>query len=74
MMTRVTEGIWNKATSFYDCGDDLGVLAVYRVCPNCSRFLKKGAVLTNRIGNIRLEGWTCSRCGEVEPSYEWQGE
>ena len=73
VVTEITEGIWNKATSFFDFSE-FGVLAVYRLCPECSRFVKSGKASVNLLGDVRLEGWTCSRCGEVEPSYEWQGE
>jgi len=71
-MTLVTDGIWNRATSFYWFdGITFDVLAVYRICPTCSRFIKKGKASVNLLGNVKLEGWICGRCGEVEPSYEW---
>jgi len=72
-MTEITEGIWNKATSFFDFSE-FGILAVYRLCPECSRFVKSGKALVNLLGDVKLDGWTCNTHGEITPSYEWVDE
>jgi hypothetical protein len=55
-----------KAWTRYDCGDD-GDIVVYRRCPECGRYLKKGEVLTNMAGDAKVKGWICKKDGEVEP-------
>ena len=71
-MTEITEGIWNKATSFFDLAG-LGTIAIYRVCPVCSRFITEGQIFTNLAGDVKLEGWVCKTHGDVKPDYEFVG-
>ena len=53
--------------AWFDTHD--GPLWVVRQCPICGRFLKIGTVITTWDGMAVLEGWLCSKCGEVKP--EW---
>ena len=54
--------------SLFELGDS--ELFVIRRCPECQRFVTCGQVLINGLGDIKLEGWICSRHEEVQPE-EW---
>lgn len=61
---------WSEGTPKNLYGDCEGVeIVVFRQCPNCGRFLTTGKVLQNKLCEVKLQGWFCSKCGEVEP--EW---
>ena len=42
-------------------------LSVYCRCTECGRFIKKGILLMNRAGEIKLEGWICKKHKEIQP-------
>jgi len=44
-----------------------GEIYVVRLCPTCGRFIKKGRLFVNLLGNVRLDSWICKRCGEIKP-------
>jgi len=69
-MTEITEGIWNRATSFFDLAE-FGIIAIYRVCPVCSRFITKGQISIYLTGDVKLRGWICKTHGEVKPDYKF---
>ena len=49
-----------------------GTIGVYCSCTKCSKFLsrKNAKCFTNSNGNIKLTGFVCQKCGEVEPYYD----
>ena len=47
-----------------------GEIYVIRLCPTCGRFIKTGILLTNLSGEVTLENWLCSKCGEVQPDWD----
>ena len=52
--------------------DEYGMLLVASKCPTCGRFIKEGDVMINKLGDvILLEGWICSKCGEIKPNWWW---
>ena len=54
----------------FDCREN-GEAWVFRRCPNCGRYISEGKLLTNGLGEIKLKGWICKKCGEVEPAWFW---
>ena len=40
---------------------------VMPLCPNCGKFIKMGHILVNGFGSTKVEGFSCKRCGEIEP-------
>lgn len=53
--------------------EEYGMLLVYSKCSNCGRFIKEGDVMINKLGDVKfLEGWICSKCGEIKPKWEWE--
>lgn len=65
-MEQICEDV--KAWTRYVTDND-GDICVYRRCPKCGRYLKKGEVLTNGNGDAKVEGWKCKVHGEIEPFY-----
>lgn len=61
---------WEYETAF--CyGEDI---IVFRRCPRCGRFIKRGDAVIERPtgdiwGGVKVEfpGWECSHCGPIEP-------
>lgn len=45
----------------------------FRRCPKCGRYLRiseEAIMIVNGLDEvIRIEGFTCSKCGDVEPSW-----
>lgn len=39
---------------------------VYRRC-ECGMYLKQGQLLVNLNDEVKLTGWICKKCGEIEP-------
>lgn len=59
----------------YDVVGETGsLLFVHKNCPKCGRWIKCGDVFMNAFGDVSLQGFTCSRCGEVKPMYVFIGE
>ena len=60
---------------------EIGALVVELRCPKCARFLSSKdpeklrrvrlKIVTGGEAVDRIFGYRCSRCGEVEPSFEW---
>ena len=48
-----------------------GDIVVWRVCPNCGRFIKCGSVYSNKMGEFKFEHWECAKHGEIKPSWDW---
>jgi len=63
---------WGKREALvcFDCGGN-GLGYVFRRCPKCGRFISEGKFLTNGLGEVKLVGWMCSKCGEVKPAWFW---
>ena len=59
----------NEPRVIFNCGRH-GDLLVYRRCI-CGRFIGTGRILTNTDGEVRAEGWRCTRCGYVKPRWDW---
>jgi hypothetical protein len=59
---------YSHAVVFVD--PDGSEILVFRRC-DCGRFINTGSVEVNGVGMVRLTGWKCSRCGPVQPWYEW---
>lgn len=59
-----------KAWTHFEGQDESETVGVYRRCPHCSRYLKKGNLFMNMLGEIRLTGWTCAVHGDVLPYYD----
>jgi uncharacterized OB-fold protein len=61
---------WNENTPFVSFEDfEGGDIIVFPQCPNCGKFIKHGGCATNGLGEVRLYGWMCHKCGEVEPGW-----
>ena len=45
-------------------------ISVYCRCPKCGRFLKRGKLLMNCEGGVKLEGWNCKKHGDIQPYWE----
>ena len=60
---------WDKLIHWYP-DDEHGGIFVYRVCPNCGKFITKGEVYVNQVGDVRLDFWHCKTCGIVQPHWE----
>lgn len=58
-----------RAWVTYEGHEPEETIGVYRRCPECGRYLKKGELLTNMDGEIKVRGWICRIHGEVEPFY-----
>jgi len=65
----ITEKDWNKNTVSF-CGEENETISVYRKCPKCCRYIKSGDLLMNGNGDVFLENWTCSVCGEIKPFFD----
>jgi len=63
------EQIYNDHKAWVYYGTDEGSVGVYARC-ECGRYLKHGQLLTNLAEEVKLTGWICSRCGEVQPLYD----
>jgi len=59
------EKICNDTTAWIDYETDEGTLKVYARC-FCGRYLKHGS-LKMSLDDVKFQGWTCKKCGEVEP-------
>ena len=59
-----------KSWSYFEGENEYEEIAVYRRCPECGKYLKKGEVLMNMDGDVKLENWRCSVHGEVKPYFE----
>lgn len=47
-----------------------GDILVYPKCPNCGQYVAHGEVKENlATGEVKLTGWNCARCGEIQPHY-----
>jgi len=57
-----------KAWMYYQWEN--GAVYVYCRCTECGRFLKRGKVLMNYIGDVKFEGWECKVHGEANPFYD----
>ena len=58
-----------KAWSDYGGETEDETIGVYGRC-FCGRYLKKGELLMNRMGNVKLKNWICNKCGEIEPYWD----
>lgn len=67
----ITESFWNTPKVFYSGTRGGSDVMVFRRCPECGRFISIGRVLANMDGQIRTEGWFCTKDGEVQPHWEW---
>lgn len=64
------EKIYNDADRWhYFSGEEGETIGVYARC-SCGKFLKTGELYMNLAGEIKLKGWMCSHCGEVEPYFD----
>lgn len=46
-----------------------GSIIVFPYCPKCGKFIKRGQVFTNGIGETTFENWVCKKHGEVSPNW-----
>lgn len=52
----------------YD-GDGNGDIYVLPRCSECYRFVTKGKILENGLGELKFSDWKCKKHGEIEPFY-----
>ena len=65
----ITEKEWKLNFVHYEASGEH--IAVYRKCPECCRYLKKGELWTNMDGEVaKLKGWICREHGEIEPFWD----
>jgi PHP family Zn ribbon phosphoesterase len=50
-------------------GEEGETIGVYARCPECGKYLKRGRLLLNLAGDVKLEDWKCSKHGEIEPYF-----
>lgn len=58
-----------KSWVYFNGCEESETIGVYRRC-ECGRFLKKGQLFLNGLGEIKLKGWACVKHGEVEPYFD----
>ena len=59
-----------KAWMFFDGEDESETIGVYCRCTECGRYIKRGKLLMNRMGDVKLQGFICKVHGEIEPYYD----
>lgn len=66
------ENIWKdrKRWSYFEGESKEETILIYCRCVKCGRFLKRGKLLMNHSGNVKLQGWTCKVHGEIQPYWE----
>ena len=50
--------------------NDGATIYVFGTCPECGKYLKRGIVLQNADGKVKVEKWMCKRHNEVQPIIE----
>ena len=65
------ETVYADRTSwiYFKGEDESETVGVYCRC-YCGRYLKMGRLFMNKAGEIKLKGFTCKVCGEVEPYFD----
>lgn len=51
-------------------GEENESIGVYCRCPDCGQFLKKGQLLMNMNGDVKLKNFICNVHGEIEPYFD----
>jgi hypothetical protein len=65
------EKIYNdKTTWMFFEGEENETIGVYCRCPECGRYIKRGKLLMNMDGEIKLQGFICKVHGEIQPYYD----
>ena len=63
------EKIYNDTKRWIYYNTSEGEVNVYLRC-YCGRFLKKGELFENRLGELKFRGFFCKKCGEITPYFE----
>lgn len=50
-----------------------GIVGVEPRC-HCGKFVKRGYIELNGLGEVRPKEWVCKTHGEIRPHYEWIGD
>jgi len=67
-MERIYED--TKAWIYFKGENESETIGVYCRCPKCARYVKRGVLLMNKMGEIKLEGFICKQHGEIQPYYD----
>lgn len=59
----------NTAWMFFE-GEEHETIGVYCRCPECSKYVKRGSLLMNGLGEVKFKGFTCKVHGEIQPYYD----
>lgn len=59
-----------KLWIYFEGESENETIGVYCRCPRCGGYVKRGRLLMNRAGEIKLEGFICKRHGEIQPYYD----
>jgi hypothetical protein len=66
----ISEKDWDMNTFHFEGETPDETISVYAKCPECCKFLKKGQLFMNGLGEARLKGWICKKHGEVIPYFD----
>jgi hypothetical protein len=58
-----------KAWMFFE-GETDETIGVYCRCPECSKYVKRGSLLMNGLGEVKFKGFLCKVHGEIQPYYD----
>ncbi len=66
------EQIYNdtKAWMYFKGESENETIGVYCRCPECSCYVRRGELLMNRNGDVKLQGFICKRHGEIQPYFD----
>jgi len=59
-----------KAWMFFEGETECETIGVYCRCTECSKYVKRGKMLMNIIGEVKFEGFICKQHGEIQPYYD----
>ena len=64
----ISEKEWEMLMVHFE-GEEMETISVFRKCPECCKIIRKGDLLMNKEGDVKLKGWLCNTHGEVNPFF-----
>jgi len=66
------EQIYNdtQAWMFFEGETEHETIGVYCRCPECGKYVKRGNMLMNGLGEVKFKGFVCKQHGEIQPYYD----
>ena len=59
-----------KAWMFFEGETERETIGVYRRCPKCGKYVSKGEMYMNDVGDVKFKRFHCKKCGEIQPYYD----